>query len=40
MFHNVKIIIKSPFNTYYYNIYLEKGLYKIRENNDNKYVSV
>ena len=36
-FHNVIILIKSVFkykNNYYYNIFLENGLYKLSKNND------
>ena len=43
-FHNVKIHIQSVLNkdksNYYDNIFLEKGSYEMRGNNDNKLVSV
>ena len=39
-FHNVIMLLKSVFNkdknNYYYNIFLEKGSYKLPKNNDNK----
>ena len=39
-FHNVIMLLKSVFNkdknNYYYNIFLEKGSYKLHKNNDNK----
>ena len=38
--HNVMIYIKSFFNkdenNYYYNIFLQKGLYQLPKTNDNK----
>ena len=34
----IKSVFNKDQNNYYYNIFLEKVLYELPENNDNKYV--
>ena len=34
----IKSVFNKDENNYYYNIFLEKVLYELPENNDNKYV--